>query len=117
MTDDDAPHILVLNSSDPDDRYKLFRQLLYPTRIDVLDLIHGQREISASEIEDLLGLKFHAVQVSLGVLTELGLISVELQTNPGHGQQRIARSLIPKGENVLNIEIILQYVGGEIYEG
>lgn len=105
---------LVLDSSEPDDRYKLYRQLFYPSRLEILEMIHAYHQISAHEIEELLGLKFHAVELSLAVLEELGLISVELVPNPGHGVRRIATSLIPAKENSLNISVLLQYIGSEL---
>lgn len=89
--------------------YMLYRKLFYPTRLRMLYLIHSNPGIAISEISDQMGLTLTGIESSLSVLKDLKLISVELDSNPGHGQKRVGRSLLPESEK-LTFKMILRYL-------
>lgn len=90
--------------------YKLYRQLFYPTRLQILNIINERREVAINVLMDELGLKLTAINENLQVLEKLNFIQIENIPNPGHGRTRVAKSLFPPDSEELSIRLILQHL-------
>jgi predicted transcriptional regulator len=81
----------------------LVRQLLVPTRIAALELIHKSQTITFPELASQLGIKNHALDVTIKVLKKFELVEVDYVANPGHGLIRRIRSLIDEGSGPASV--------------
>lgn len=99
--------INVSVSTEDSDLSKI-RQLLHPSRIEAMALIHAKDKVTMPELSKALGLKNNAVQAILDVLVNLGLITVGLEPNPGHGSVRVARSALDAQSKCFVIKLLLE---------
>ncbi|UUA75115.1 hypothetical protein [Cellvibrio sp. QJXJ] len=105
------PKLIIKVSADTDEiELSKLRQLLQPSRIAALRLIHSRQSISMPDLMTELNLKNHAVHAIFNVLVDLDLISVQLESNPGHGLVRVAKSLLGEKPCIIGLEILLPEV-------
>lgn len=99
-----SQNLVVLNRYD----ISKLRQLCVPSRIAALEVIHRSGSITFPDLATELGIKNHALDVTVGVLKGLDLVEVNYVANPGHGVIRIIKSLITGEAGPLNISIMIQ---------
>lgn len=105
---DNAKRGKILTSYDSESDCRLLRQLLHPSRLDILKIVTQYREISVPDLMELTGLQNNAIQQSLSLLETLSLVKVKKQVNAGHGQKRVATSLMAADVDALKIRIELK---------
>ena len=79
----------------------MFTVLSEARRRLMLEVMHEARSIN--ELSHRLHRNRSAITKDVGLLEKLGLIVSERQANPGHGIQKVVRSVAPKIEMVATL--------------
>ncbi len=84
-----------------EDPQRMFTVLSEARRRLMLEVMHEARSIN--ELSHRLHRNRSAITKDVGLLEKLGLIVSERQANPGHGIQKVVRSVAPKIEMVATL--------------
>ncbi len=84
-----------------EDPQRMFTVLSETRRRLMLEVMHEARSIN--ELSQRLHRNRSAITKDVGLLEKLGLIVSERQTNPGHGIQKVVRSVAPRIEMVATL--------------
>jgi predicted transcriptional regulator len=89
---------ITLSFEDPQ---KMFAVLSEGRRRLILEVMH--RPMTINELTHRLRRNRSAITKDVGLLEKMGLIVSKRQANPGHGIQKIVRSIAPKIEMVATL--------------
>lgn len=89
---------ITLSFEDPQ---RMFTVLSEARRRLMLEVMHEARSIN--ELSHRLHRNRSAITKDVGLLEKMGLIVSERQANPGHGIQKVVRSVAPKIEMVATL--------------
>ncbi len=89
---------ITLSFEDPQ---KMFAVLSEGRRRLILEVMH--QPMTINELTHRLRRNRSAITKDVGLLEKMGLIVSERQANPGHGIQKIVRSIAPKIEMVATL--------------
>jgi predicted transcriptional regulator len=84
-----------------EDPQQMFTVLSEARRRLMLEVMHEARTIN--ELSQRLQRNRSAITKDVGLLEKMGLIVSERQANPGHGIQKVVRSIAPKIEMVATL--------------
>ncbi len=84
-----------------EDPQRMFSVLSESRRRLMLEVMHEAKSIN--ELSQRLHRNRSAITKDVGLLEKLGLIVSERQANPGHGIQKVVRSVAPKIEMVATL--------------
>ena len=84
-----------------EDPQQMFTILSEARRRLMLEVMHEARTIN--ELSQRLQRNRSAITKDVGLLEKMGLIVSERQANPGHGIQKVVRSIAPKIEMVATL--------------
>lgn len=84
-----------------EDPQRMFTVLSETRRRLMLEVMHEARTIN--ELSHRLHRNRSAITKDVGLLEKMGLIVSERQVNPGHGIQKVVRSIAPKIEMVATL--------------
>lgn len=85
-----------------EDPQRMFSVLSETRRRLMLEVMHEARTIN--ELSHRLHRNRSAITKDVGLLEKMGLVVSERQVNPGHGIQKVVRSIAPKIEMVATLE-------------
>jgi predicted transcriptional regulator len=84
-----------------EDPHKMFAVLSEGRRRLMLEVMHEPRTIN--ELTHRLRRNRSAITKDVGLLEKIGLVVSQRQANPGHGIQKVVRSIAPKIEMVATL--------------
>jgi predicted transcriptional regulator len=84
-----------------EDPQRMFTVLSGARRRLMLEVLHEPRTIN--ELSHRLHRNRSAITKDVGLLEKMGLLVSQRQTNPGHGIQKVVRSVAPKIEMVATL--------------
>lgn len=84
-----------------EDPQRMFTVLSETRRRLMLEVMHEARTIN--ELSHRLHRNRSAITKDVGLLEKMGLVVSERQVNPGHGIQKVVRSIAPKIEMVATL--------------
>ncbi|GAO37554.1 transcriptional regulator [Sulfuricella sp. T08] len=84
-----------------EDPQRMFTVLSEARRRLMLEVMHEPRTIN--ELSHRLHRNRSAITKDVGLLEKMGLLVSQRQTNPGHGIQKVVRSVAPKIEMVATL--------------
>lgn len=84
-----------------EDPQRMFTVLSESRRRLILEVMHEARTIN--ELSHRLHRNRSAITKDIGLLEKMGLVVSERQANPGHGIQKVVRSIAPKIEMVATL--------------
>jgi predicted transcriptional regulator len=84
-----------------EDPKRMFAVLSQARRRLMLEVMHEPKTIS--QLSERLHRNRSAITKDIGMLEKLGLLISDRQANPGHGMQKVVRSIAPKIEMVATL--------------
>ncbi|WP_456382097.1 HVO_A0114 family putative DNA-binding protein [Hydrogenimonas sp.] len=70
-----------------------FIKLLKPSRIELIKILRGEKKVYISDLMERLHKSRTSVGRDLELLRKYGLVDIETEVNPSHGQKKVVRPL------------------------
>jgi len=70
-----------------------FVKLLKPSRLELIKILRGEKSLSISDLMERLNKSRASVGRDLELLKKYGLVNIDREINPSHGQRRVVRPL------------------------